>query len=96
MKNRVWFTLLIRALGVWLMASHAGTLFWAGTRIAEHIYQSITVTSEVTFGQLLWDLISMLGSVVTFAIGAYLFFDGRWIINRCLREAEAAEDGNAS
>ncbi len=89
MKHRGWFTLLVRALGLILVA-------YSVPEVVSQIVTFVELRSRdggqplpQPFRSLAWA--SFAARALQLVLGAYLLFGGRWFIERCLREAERVE-----
>jgi hypothetical protein len=86
MSEQTWFKLLIRAIGVFLIAMALPELFVIVAQIIQWMrYQTATggpPTWQWTYG------LYAAGSFVKLAIGLYLFTGGAWIFRRCMRDLE--------
>ena len=83
MKYRTLFRLLLKTIGVLIIANHIPTLLypirailgvWTGTR-------SAGCGCATGIGGVLLDMIP---TVLQVAVGLYLFFDGEWVINKAI------------
>ena len=83
-RHRGWFTLLIRAIGLWLTVdasrSVIGTLFW----VADLLSPKAAGARPVDATQVIWTV----WGLVTFALGVYLLLGGRRLVDWCLRSVD--------
>ena len=83
MKHKTWFRLVIKAIGVLLVASSFPYLGMGISQLL--IYSSFGATNNpfnanVQAGSVVW----IVGSLIQLALGIYLFFGGKLIVNRCI------------
>lgn len=83
MKYRTLFRLLLKVVGVLIVANHISALLypiravlgvWTGNR-------STGCGCVPGIGGLLYDIIP---TVLQVAVGLYLFFDGEWLVNKAI------------
>ncbi len=92
MNHRGWFTLVIRAIGVLLCAFALPSVVAGIVAFGVHVVDDWNENSLASFvQQLLMRAYGMTTILAELAIGLYLFLGGRWLIDRCLREAERLE-----
>lgn len=93
MTHRAWFTLVVRLMGLWLLVTNLVPVWWTLVSIVQNVQDAFSGTISLppdVYGW--WERIAAL---IDPALGAYLLFGAKWLINRCLREAEAAERASA-
>lgn len=95
MNHRIWFTLVVRAIGVLLIGLSGiyapSFAQWVLNRVMETWADDRLAAVP---GALFWALVEYAGVILQFAFGLYLFLGGKWLIDRCLIDA-GAESGNA-
>jgi hypothetical protein len=76
MKHKTWFRLVLKVLGVWLMASAVvGCMSIIGQAVAMRMM-------ERGLAYPIWT--SLTTSLVQGSIGLYLFFGGKWIVDQAI------------
>lgn len=85
MKHKTWFRLVVKAIGLLLMGFSLTSLI-PGTI---HLVVSIVpFLSDEVFGSgvipLWFNWPYFIGGAVQFAFGLYLFFGGKWIVNKVI------------
>jgi hypothetical protein len=91
--HRAWFTLVVRLMGLWLLVTNLVPVWWTFASMVTNVqsaFEGAIVTPAPVYGW--WERIAAL---IDPALGAYLLFGAKWLIDRCLREAEAAERASA-
>jgi len=91
MKHKTWFRLVIKAIGVlliglslrtaWALGVELVVLLWAyvfGTDLSPNPYSY----SGYGYGALRW--IQSGGEILQLGLGLYLFFGGKWIIDKAI------------
>lgn len=87
MKHKTWFRLVLKAIGVLLIA--LGLPQFIGIMI-QSIYFAIIGASALGFGgggvleMLSWNLHTLVIGLLQTILGFYLFFGGKWIVNLCI------------
>jgi hypothetical protein len=93
MNERAWFTLMVRGFGLYLLISGFTQL----TPSLANFFRPGVVTSRPAGGgaggalvptgpQISWLFWQSLAPLAIFALGAYFFFGGSWLIDRLCRE----------
>lgn len=90
MKHRMWFTLAVRLLGLYFVGSGLPRFLneVAGWLNLRRMNRGIAASDDLILNGITEAPIVLvaIGAASQLAFGLYLFFGGRWIINRCLRE----------
>lgn len=90
MTERAWFTLLVRGIGLFMVAQSIGLLAPQASTFMRQVVSSRPAVAAATgtggSAQLAWVFWSSVGPLVTLGVGFYLFFSGGWIIDRLCRE----------
>lgn len=90
MNHRGWFTLVVRAIGLLLLGFSALYVPYAAEEFIQRVSQSWDAERLGAIPPaMLWSGLRNFGTVLQLAFGLYLFLGGRWIIDRCLRDAGA-------
>ena len=86
MTDYAWFKLLVRAIGLLLLAiSVPQLLYWPVSKMVQWVnWNSLSPTSF--HNELIYALPSLVGDGVQAAFGYYLLFRGEWIIGRIISE----------
>jgi hypothetical protein len=77
MKYKTLFRLLLKLIGVWMFAGAVGSLAYYALSLITAIWQP-----GVNFRTFLYPQIFIPGFEM--AIGAYLFFDGKWVVDKAI------------
>ena len=84
MKHKTWFRLVLKALGIYLIATNLNGLAMVGLWIAQvglaNISSSVSSPSPIP-GEV-W--LQLLPPAIPIAIGIYLLFGGKWLVNFCI------------
>lgn len=85
MKHKTWFRLVLKAIGVYLLANSIPTLVGNGIWVVYELSRDASAGSRGSI--LFWTEYvarTMLPGVLEFGIGYYLLFRGQWIVNLCI------------
>ncbi len=94
MNHRVWFTLVVRAIGLLFVGFTVGSLPGFVSQVIAHSQNDWGESRLFAIGPaLLWTTLAYLGTFVQLGLGLYLLLGGKWLIDRCLIDA-GAEPGN--
>lgn len=77
MDSRALCTIVVRGLGLWMIATTFPTVFWG---IVE-VVQLATVSGRNNPGVDAWHLAGSLGTVLIFLVGGWLLIDGKEVID---------------
>jgi len=77
MKYKTLFRLILKALGVWIVlmgvSQLAGNVLW------------MLIDQQARFSSYGWrNLIAFLPQILQVAFGCYLFFDGKWVVDKAI------------
>lgn len=78
MKHKTWFRLVLKALGVWLTCNAIGSF----VSISSNLIYAYTRSTGAPVYYSFWTAI--LAPLVTATLGLYLFFGGKWIIDKAI------------
>jgi len=79
MKHATWFRLLLRAVGVGLVAY---SVQWVVALLL--LVLQIGAGEEFDEPMQFWEWLSYLGPLLQFALGLYLFFNPKWLMKVCI------------
>jgi hypothetical protein len=83
MKHKTWFRLVIKAIGllfVGMSIPHITSMLVAVVQMLQYYTNAGTA-----LGPQMWYYYgSLVGGLLEFALGLYLFFGGAWIVNKCI------------
>lgn len=82
MKHTPWFKLLLRVVGVLLIAYSVPGTFHT---LAYAVW--ITDNSASSTASMTYTIVEGIGYVIQLGIGLYLLFDARWLIRVCIADA---------
>ena len=80
MKYKTLFRLMLKAVGVWLFVSGMTSFF----SYASYVLISLFPTGNVSYGPVAYRLVQVLGPLLEMGVGAYLFFDGKWVADKAI------------
>lgn len=80
MKYKTLFRILLKAIGVYLIASNFGFVVQLAITFLMDMLSS-SGTGGMFGSQLGWSLRFSGGGILSFLFGFYLFFGGKWIVN---------------
>ncbi len=88
MMDHSWFKLVLRLIGVLLLALYLPAALIYVARVIERLMQSdqFVFFNDDFGGGWVWALVGFVPYFVVVLLGLYLTFDGRWFIKWCLRD----------
>lgn len=86
MKHKTWFRLVIKAIGVLLVGLSFREILYLAVAVADTLLGSLPLPYRIQLSPfpagsnyLYW-----LPDLAQFAFGLYLFFGGKWIVDKCI------------
>jgi hypothetical protein len=88
MKHKTWFRLVIKAIGVYMLALYMPPFLWVlgSSLIAQILEASPQSGAGWTGPSRLWEMFwyAVSSSSLQVLVGLYLLFGGKWIVNLCI------------
>lgn len=85
MKHKTWFRLVLKAIGIYLLAQSIPNLVSMGYSLVTELSHIASVGSGPMTGNWAQYMVrAMLPVALQFGIGCYLLFRGQWIVNLCI------------
>ena len=84
MKHKTWFRLIIRAIGVWVLATAIPSAASSISRYVTMFFDSSVGTTNPYLWQSSYYLPELIRVGLQLGLGFYLLFGGDWIINKCI------------
>jgi hypothetical protein len=84
MKHKTWFRLLLKAIGVAMLAYAIPQAVSSLCNISWWLLNDDGSTSWTGTQWVSWTLISFLHVAAQIAVGLYLLLGGEWIVNKCI------------
>jgi hypothetical protein len=87
MKHKTWFRLVLKAIGILVLAFSAPHLLWVGgASLLEAILTASPAPGSVVPFFVNWDYEwrTLFYNGIEVAFGLYLLFGGKWLVNKCI------------
>jgi hypothetical protein len=84
MKHKTWFRLVLKAIGILIVCLNLPDLIYQIIYLCTRWQQSDPLSSGPTDGDLIAQLTWPISSSLGCALGAYLLFGGKWLVDLCI------------